>query len=128
MPRASPATSSIRRSARSRPPTPPSASCASRTSSPAAPDPHAVSRKCRDFGKGSDPGAKSLGSGAMSTRTATAAGLSTVDIETGKTLDAWYPAPALGDEATPVEGLPTEERTDAVRGVKVVPVTTRIDD
>ena len=64
----------------------------------------------------------------MSPRTAAAHGLSTLDLDTGKTLDAWYPAPALGDEATPFEGLPTEERTDDVRGVKVVPVTTRIAD
>jgi 2,3,4,5-tetrahydropyridine-2-carboxylate N-succinyltransferase len=60
-------------------------------------------------------------------RSAAAAGLSTVDIATGKVLDAWYPAPALGAEATPVEGLPTAERTDEVRGVRVVPVTTRIE-
>ena len=61
------------------------------------------------------------------TRTAAAAGLSTVDLATGKILDAWYPAPALGDEALPVDGLPAEERTDGLRGVLVVPVTTRIE-
>ena len=33
------------------------------------------------------------------TRTAAAVGLSTVDLETGKILDAWYPAPALGARA-----------------------------
>lgn len=62
------------------------------------------------------------------TRSASAAGLSTVDLESGKVLDAWFPAPALGSEATPVPDLPTDERTDDVRGVKVVPVTTTIDD
>jgi 2,3,4,5-tetrahydropyridine-2,6-dicarboxylate N-succinyltransferase len=61
------------------------------------------------------------------TRSAAAVGLSTLDVQTGKILDAWYPAPALGDDATPVDGLPTEERTDELRGVRVVPVTTRIE-
>jgi 2,3,4,5-tetrahydropyridine-2-carboxylate N-succinyltransferase len=60
-------------------------------------------------------------------RSAAAAGLSTVDLQTGKVLDAWYPAPALGSDATPVEGLPSDERTDELRGVRVVPVTTRIE-
>jgi 2,3,4,5-tetrahydropyridine-2-carboxylate N-succinyltransferase len=60
-------------------------------------------------------------------RSAAAVGLSTVDLETGKVLDAWYPAPSLGDEAAPVDGLPADERTDELRGVRVVPVTTRIE-
>jgi 2,3,4,5-tetrahydropyridine-2-carboxylate N-succinyltransferase len=60
-------------------------------------------------------------------RSAVGAGLSTVDLESGKVLDAWYPAPALGADAVPVDGLPDAERTDDVRGVRVVPVVTRIE-
>jgi 2,3,4,5-tetrahydropyridine-2-carboxylate N-succinyltransferase len=60
-------------------------------------------------------------------RSAVAAGLKTVDAASGKVLDAWYPAPALGADPTAVEGLPQDERVDAVRAVKVIPTTTLIE-
>ena len=60
------------------------------------------------------------------TRSAAAHGLSTVDLESGKVLDAWYPAPGLGSDPQAVD-LPTDERIDEVRGVRVVPVTTLIE-
>jgi 2,3,4,5-tetrahydropyridine-2-carboxylate N-succinyltransferase len=62
------------------------------------------------------------------TRSAAAAGLSTVDLESGRVLDAWFPAPALGERAVPVDGLPAEGRVDEVRGVRVDPVTTVVAD
>jgi len=63
-----------------------------------------------------------------STRGAAGAGLTTVDLESGRTLDAWYPAPVLSADPAPVEGLPEEERVDDLRGVRVAPVTTVLDD
>ena len=60
-------------------------------------------------------------------RKAAAAGLTTVDAETGRVLDAWYPAPALGTDPVAVEGLPQDERTDEVRGVRVIPTLTLIE-
>jgi 2,3,4,5-tetrahydropyridine-2-carboxylate N-succinyltransferase len=62
------------------------------------------------------------------TRAAAAAGLSTVDLDTGRVLDAWFPAPVLGDRAAPVDGLPAEARIDEVRGVRVDPVTVVVAD
>lgn len=43
-------------------------------------------------------------------------------------LDVWYPRPALEAEPAPVDGLGEVERTDDVRGVRTVTVTTRIAD
>ncbi len=50
-----------------------------------------------------------------------------MDLVSGRTLDAWYPKPALAAEPEPVEGLPAEPREDDVRGVRVEPVTVVID-
>jgi 2,3,4,5-tetrahydropyridine-2-carboxylate N-succinyltransferase len=59
---------------------------------------------------------------------AAGAGLTTIDVESGRALDAWFPAPALGTDPVPVDGLPAEARTDELRGVRVEPLTTVIDD
>jgi 2,3,4,5-tetrahydropyridine-2-carboxylate N-succinyltransferase len=59
---------------------------------------------------------------------AAAHGLSTMDLVSGRTLDAWYPAPVLYADPAPAEGLPEEERVDELRGVRIAPVTTVIDD
>jgi 2,3,4,5-tetrahydropyridine-2-carboxylate N-succinyltransferase len=55
-------------------------------------------------------------------------GLATVDEASGATLDAWYPAPALGADPTPVPGLPATDRCSDARGVRIVPVTTVVRD
>jgi 2,3,4,5-tetrahydropyridine-2-carboxylate N-succinyltransferase len=57
---------------------------------------------------------------------ATGHGLTTIDLASGRTLDAWYPSLALDGDAEPVEGL--TERTDEVRGVRVAPISTIIED
>jgi 2,3,4,5-tetrahydropyridine-2-carboxylate N-succinyltransferase len=62
------------------------------------------------------------------TRSAAAIGLATVDIASGRVLDAWYPKPTLGDEPAPVEGLPDSAWVDALRDVRVEPIETRIAD
>jgi len=59
---------------------------------------------------------------------ASAHGLTTMDLVSGRTLDAWYPAPSLNADPAPVEGLPEEERVDDLRGVRTAPVTTVLDD
>jgi 2,3,4,5-tetrahydropyridine-2-carboxylate N-succinyltransferase len=59
---------------------------------------------------------------------AAAHGLATMDLVSGRTLDAWYPSPVLYADPAPVEGLPDEERVDDLRGVRVAPVTTVLDD
>ncbi len=59
------------------------------------------------------------------TRIASAAGLATIDEGSGRTLDAWYPAPVLG-EASQVE-LDVDPASDAVRSTRTVPVVTQID-
>ncbi|HEX8121948.1 MAG TPA: 2,3,4,5-tetrahydropyridine-2,6-dicarboxylate N-succinyltransferase [Solirubrobacteraceae bacterium] len=59
---------------------------------------------------------------------ASAHGLTTMDLESGRTLDAWYPAPVLYADPSPVDGLPDTERVDELRGVRVAPVTTVLDD
>jgi 2,3,4,5-tetrahydropyridine-2,6-dicarboxylate N-succinyltransferase len=59
---------------------------------------------------------------------ASAHGLTTMDLESGRTLDAWYPAPVLYADPARVEGLPDSERVDEVRGVRIAPVTTVLDD
>jgi 2,3,4,5-tetrahydropyridine-2-carboxylate N-succinyltransferase len=63
----------------------------------------------------------------MSTRSAAGRGLTTVDIDSGRTLDAWYPAPALGDAADGPDELAGGAREDAARGVRVEVIETRID-
>jgi 2,3,4,5-tetrahydropyridine-2-carboxylate N-succinyltransferase len=57
---------------------------------------------------------------------AAASGLTTIDRASGRTLDAWYPSPALGGEPAPVADL--AGYADDLRGVLVEPVTTVIDD
>ena len=59
---------------------------------------------------------------------ASAHGLTTMDLVSGRTLDAWYPAPRLSADPSPVEELPDEERVDDLRGVRVAPITTVVDD
>jgi len=56
---------------------------------------------------------------------AAAHGLSTVDIASGRVLDAYYPAPRLGSELV---GSPAAPSEDDVRGVRIEPVTTVIAD
>jgi 2,3,4,5-tetrahydropyridine-2-carboxylate N-succinyltransferase len=56
---------------------------------------------------------------------AAAHGLSTVDIASGRVLDAYYPAPRLGSEPA---GSPAAPSEDDVRGVRIEPVTTVIAD
>jgi 2,3,4,5-tetrahydropyridine-2,6-dicarboxylate N-succinyltransferase len=56
---------------------------------------------------------------------AAAHGLSTVDIASGRVLDAYYPAPRLGSE---LAGSPAAPSEDDVRGVRIEPVTTVIAD
>ena len=56
---------------------------------------------------------------------AAAHGLSTVDRTSGRVLDVFYPAPALGVEPT---GSPATGREDELRGVRLEPVTTVIED
>ena len=59
---------------------------------------------------------------------ASAHGLTTMDLASGRTLDAWYPSPVLAADPLAVEGLPDEERVDELRGVRVAPITTVLDD
>jgi 2,3,4,5-tetrahydropyridine-2-carboxylate N-succinyltransferase len=55
---------------------------------------------------------------------ASATGLATYDSK-GNALDAWYPAPALGD-AAPEPPIALNPHVDEIRGVNVEPVTTTI--
>jgi 2,3,4,5-tetrahydropyridine-2-carboxylate N-succinyltransferase len=55
-------------------------------------------------------------------------GLTTMDLVSGRTLDAWYPAPQMTADPSPVEGLPEDDRVDDLRGVRVAPITTVVDD
>jgi 2,3,4,5-tetrahydropyridine-2-carboxylate N-succinyltransferase len=59
---------------------------------------------------------------------ASAHGLTTMDLVSGRTLDAWFPAPVLAADPPAVEGLPEEEIVDDLRGVRVAPITTVLDD
>jgi 2,3,4,5-tetrahydropyridine-2,6-dicarboxylate N-succinyltransferase len=56
---------------------------------------------------------------------AAAHGLSTIDIASGRVLDAYYPVPKLGSEPG---GSPGTASQDEVRGVRVEPITTVIED
>ena len=55
-------------------------------------------------------------------------GLTTMDLVSGRTLDAWYPRPALAADPAPVEEFPDDQVVDDLRGVRVAPVTTVLDD
>jgi 2,3,4,5-tetrahydropyridine-2-carboxylate N-succinyltransferase len=57
---------------------------------------------------------------------AAAHGLSTVDIASGRVLDAYYPAPALASE--PGGSWAPSASEDEVRAVRIEPITTVIDD
>jgi 2,3,4,5-tetrahydropyridine-2-carboxylate N-succinyltransferase len=57
---------------------------------------------------------------------AAANGLITVDVASGRVLDAYYPAPALG--TTEPGGPQGSASDDDVRGVRIEPVTTVIED
>jgi 2,3,4,5-tetrahydropyridine-2,6-dicarboxylate N-succinyltransferase len=57
---------------------------------------------------------------------AAAHGLSTVDVASGRVLDAYYPAPAFGPE--PVGPAAPSASEDDVRAVRIEPITTVIDD
>src|SRR4051812_2572893 len=59
---------------------------------------------------------------------AAAHGTTTIDLASGTALDAFYPQPVLAAEPIPVEGLQGEPATDEVRGVRIEPVTTVIED
>jgi 2,3,4,5-tetrahydropyridine-2,6-dicarboxylate N-succinyltransferase len=54
-------------------------------------------------------------------------GLATTDLASGRTLDVWYPQPALAADAPAVADLPSE-RVDELRGVRIVPLTTVLAD
>ena len=58
---------------------------------------------------------------------ASAHGLATVDLASGRVLDAWYPQPVLGGEPPEAPGLGTTH-TDHFRGVEIRPITTTIED
>jgi 2,3,4,5-tetrahydropyridine-2,6-dicarboxylate N-succinyltransferase len=64
----------------------------------------------------------------VSPRSAAAAALVTFDRPSGRLLDAWYPAPALGPELARVDGLRGAEHEDDVRDVRVEYAETRIED
>jgi 2,3,4,5-tetrahydropyridine-2,6-dicarboxylate N-succinyltransferase len=57
---------------------------------------------------------------------AAAHGLSTIDVASGRVLDAYYPAPALG--TTEPGGAQGRASDDDVRGVRIAPITTVIED
>jgi 2,3,4,5-tetrahydropyridine-2,6-dicarboxylate N-succinyltransferase len=57
---------------------------------------------------------------------AAAHGLSTVDVASGRVLDAYYAAPAIG--TTEPGGAPASGGEDDVRGVRIEPVATVIED
>jgi 2,3,4,5-tetrahydropyridine-2,6-dicarboxylate N-succinyltransferase len=61
-------------------------------------------------------------------RAAAGHGLATIDVASGTTLDVWYPAPALGRDPAPVEGLAAAERADDDRGVRIAAVATVVED
>jgi 2,3,4,5-tetrahydropyridine-2-carboxylate N-succinyltransferase len=61
-------------------------------------------------------------------RTASGHGLATIDLDSGRVLDTWYPGPVVDEEAVPVTALPTEPRTDELRGVRVEPLHTVVED
>jgi 2,3,4,5-tetrahydropyridine-2-carboxylate N-succinyltransferase len=58
---------------------------------------------------------------------ASAHGLATVDLASGRVLDAWYPRPVLDGEPHEAPEL-RQTHTDHYRGVEIRPLTTTIDD
>jgi 2,3,4,5-tetrahydropyridine-2,6-dicarboxylate N-succinyltransferase len=62
------------------------------------------------------------------TRSAAGAGLITVDLDSGRVLDAWYPAPVLAAEPAAVPALEAASRADDLRDVRVDTVTTVVAD
>ena len=58
---------------------------------------------------------------------ASAHGLATVDLASGRVLDAWYPQPVLGGEPAEAAEL-RQTHTDHFRGVEIRPLTTAIED
>jgi 2,3,4,5-tetrahydropyridine-2-carboxylate N-succinyltransferase len=64
----------------------------------------------------------------MSTRSAAALGLSTVELDSQRVLDAWYPAPVLGRELAAVEGLLGTAHVEDLRGVVVDAITVIVED
>ena len=59
-------------------------------------------------------------------RSASGHGLATIDLASGRRLDAWFPALALDGQPAPAD-LPSAERVDDVRGVRIEPVSATID-
>jgi 2,3,4,5-tetrahydropyridine-2,6-dicarboxylate N-succinyltransferase len=59
-------------------------------------------------------------------RPAAATGLATIDETSGRVLDTWYPQPALGAEAAPLDPA-LGAASDGVRGVRIEPVETHVD-
>jgi 2,3,4,5-tetrahydropyridine-2-carboxylate N-succinyltransferase len=59
-------------------------------------------------------------------RRASGHGLATIDIASGRVLDAWFPALSLDGQPAPVD-LPSSERVDEVRRVRLEPVSLTID-
>jgi 2,3,4,5-tetrahydropyridine-2-carboxylate N-succinyltransferase len=57
---------------------------------------------------------------------AAAHGLSTVDVASGRVLDAYFPAPALG--TTEPGGSAAAASDDEIRGVRIEPIVTLIED
>lgn len=57
---------------------------------------------------------------------ASAHGLATIDVASGRTLDTWYPQPVLGSEPVDVGTLPAG--ADHLRGTQTEPVTTVLED
>jgi 2,3,4,5-tetrahydropyridine-2,6-dicarboxylate N-succinyltransferase len=57
---------------------------------------------------------------------AAAHGLATVDIASGRVLDAAYPLPAIG--TTEPAGAPGTAGEDAIRGVRIEPITTVVEN
>jgi 2,3,4,5-tetrahydropyridine-2,6-dicarboxylate N-succinyltransferase len=60
-----------------------------------------------------------------SPRTASGHGLATIDVASGRVLDAWFPALALDGQPAPAD-LPSAERTDDLRRVRIEPVSATI--
>jgi 2,3,4,5-tetrahydropyridine-2-carboxylate N-succinyltransferase len=64
----------------------------------------------------------------MSMRSASGLGLSTVELDSQRVLDAWYPAPVLGRDLGRIEGLLETTHVDEMRGVVVDAVTVVVED
>jgi len=60
-------------------------------------------------------------------RSASGHGLATIDLASERVLDAWFPALALEGQPAPLD-LPSEPRTDQVRGVRVEAVSATVSD